>query len=98
MKYAPLLCSLLLFASSAFADTGVTDIRLGTPAPAPTPVDKAKVKAVERLLAARQTGSVDRGLASRARALLRTKERLDDATVFGPKESSLAAFDFHDEA
>jgi len=98
MKHAPLLCSLLLFASSAFAEPGVTDIRLGTPAPAPASVDKAKVKAVERFLAARQTGSTDRDLTSRAHALLKTKERLDDATLFGPKGSILAAFDFHDEA
>ncbi|HKW51132.1 MAG TPA: hypothetical protein VJQ53_05295 [Candidatus Eisenbacteria bacterium] len=98
MKRAPLLCSLLLFATSAFAEPGVTDIRLGTPAPAPAPVDGAKVKAVERFLAARQTGSVDRDLASRARALLRTKERVDATTLFGPEKSTLAAFDFHDEA
>jgi len=98
MKHAPLLCSLLLFASSAFAEPGVTDIRLGTPAPPPAPVDKVKVKAVERFLAARQAGSIDRSLASKARALVRTKERLPDGTLFGPKESNLAAFDFHDEA
>lgn len=98
MKHAPLLCSLLLFASSALAQPGVTDIRLGTPAPPAAPVDKAKVNAVERFLAARQSGSVDRNMASKARALLRTKERLDDATLFGPKGSTLAAFDFHDEA
>jgi len=98
MKLAPLLCSLLLFAPSALAEPGVTEIRLGAPSPAPAPVDKAKVKAVERFLAARQTGSINRGLASRARALLSTKERLDDAALFGPKGSILAAFDFHDEA
>lgn len=98
MKLAPLLCSLLLFVSSASAEPGVTEIRLGTPAPPPAAIDKTKVKAVERFLAARQTGSNDRDLASRARALLRTKERLDDAALFGPKGSTLAAFDFHDEA
>jgi hypothetical protein len=98
MKLAPLLCSLLLFASSASAEPGVTEIRLGAPAPTAAPIDKAKVKAVERFLAARQTGSNDRDLASRARALLRTKERLEDAALFGPKGSTLAAFDFHDEA
>ena len=98
MKHAPLLCSLLLFASSAFAEPGVTDIRLGTPAPPPPPVEKAKVKAVERFLAARQTGSIDRNLAAKARALVRTKERLDEETLFGPKGSVLSAFDFHDEA
>ena len=98
MKLAPVLCSLLLFASSAFAEPGVTEIRLGAPDPAPTPVDKAKVNAVERFLAARQTGSIDRDLAPRARSLLRTKERVDDPTLLGPKGSILAAFDFHDEA
>jgi hypothetical protein len=98
MKLAPVLCSLLLFAPSAFAEPGVTEIRLGAPAPAPAQVDKAKVKAVERFLAARQTGSTDRELGERARALLRTKARVDDATLFGPKGSTLAAFDFHDEA
>ncbi len=56
------------------------------------------MKAVERFLAARQTGSFDRDLASRARALVRTKERLDEETLFGPKGSVLSAFDFHDEA
>jgi len=98
MKHAPLLCSLLLLASSAFADPDVTDIRLGTAAPPPATADKAKVKAVERFLAARQAGNADRALASKARALLRTKERVDDATLLGPKASVLAAFDFHDEA
>lgn len=98
MKLTPVLCSLLLFASSAFAEPGVTEIRLGTPAPVPAPVDKAKVKAVERFLAALQTGSIDRDLASRARSLLKSKQRIDDATLFGPKGSVLAAFDFHDEA
>ena len=56
------------------------------------------MKAVERFLAARQAGSNDRDLAPKARALLRTKERLEDAALFGPKGSTLAAFDFHDEA
>src|SRR5881396_974053 len=98
MKLAPVLCSLLLFAPSAFAEPGVTEIRLGAPPPAQASVDKAKVKAVEQFLAARQAGSTDRGLASRARALLRTKARLDDAALFGAKGSVLAAFDFHDEA
>jgi hypothetical protein len=98
MKLAPLLCSLLLFASSASAEPGVTEIRLGAPTPPPATIDKTKVKAVERFLAARQAGSNDRDLASRARALLRTKERLEDAALFGPKGSTLAAFDFHDEA
>ncbi len=98
MKLASVLCSLLLFVSSALAQPGVTEIRLGTPAPVPAPIDKAKVKAVEHFLAARQAGSTDRSVASRARSLLRTKERVDDATAFGPKGSILAAFDFHDEA
>ncbi len=98
MRLASLLCILLLSAAPAIADTGVTEIHLGTPPPPEQEVDRAKVNAVERLLAARQAGSIDRDRAPEARLLFRTKERLDDAAVFGPKGSSLAAFNFHDES
>jgi hypothetical protein len=97
MKHASLLCSLLVFASSAFAEPGATEIRLGT-TPPPARVDSAHAAAIERFLAARQAGSADHHHAATARALLRTAEHLDDVTVFGPKGSILSAFDFHDEA
>lgn len=83
---------------SAPAESGVTEIRLGTASQEGQKADRAKISAVERFLAARQAGSIDRDLASRARALLRTKDRPDDATLFGPKGATLAAFDFHDDA
>ena len=98
MKLATLLCSLALFSSSALAEPGVTEIRLGALPPPPATADKTKVQAVERFLAARQSASVDRSLASKVRGLVRTKDHLDEAALFGPKGSSLAAFDFHDEA
>jgi hypothetical protein len=81
----------------ALADTDIPEIRLGQEPPPAATTDKAKVNAVVRLLAARQAGSVEKSAALKARALLHTKDRLDDVTIFGPKESVLAAFDFHDE-
>ncbi len=98
MKIAGLLCGALLFAVPALAETDVAEIRLGATPPPPPAVDRAKVKAVERFLAARQAGSLDRAAAPRARALLRMKERPDDAALFGSGGTTLAAFDFRDEA
>lgn len=98
MKLAPLLCTLLLSAAPALAEDGVTEIRLGSPPPVAQEVDPSKVRAVERLLAARQAGSVDPDRAPGARSLVRTNERLDDAALFGLKGSTLSAFDFHDES
>jgi hypothetical protein len=98
MKLATVLGSLLLCSSSVFAEPSVTEIRLGAPAPPAPSVDKTMVEAVEHFLAARQSASADPSHASRVRGLVTTKEHLDDATLFGPKGSSLAAFDFHDES
>lgn len=98
MKLASMALTLLISAAPALADSVATEIRLGTPPPEAPKVDRSKISAVERFLAARQAGSVDRDQASRARALLRTKDRPDDAVLFGPKGATLAAFDFHDDA
>lgn len=98
MKVLRILCILALCAVPALADPDVTEIRLGTPPPPEEPVDPAKVRAVEGFLAARQVGSLNRDHVSPARALTHTTERLDDATLFGPKDATLAAFNFENES
>jgi hypothetical protein len=103
MKLSVLVVPLLLLAATAVAspaatDTDLTQIQLGTAPPAPAPVDPAKVKAVERLLAARQDGSLNRKQTAEARGLVSTKEHLDDDLLFGEAGSSIAAFDFQNDA
>jgi len=89
---------LLLTAATALsgAEPEITEIRLGEEPPAPPKPNRSIVNAVERFLAARQDASIDRSLAGQARALLGTK--VDDDVLLGPPETSLVAFDFHDDA
>lgn len=98
MKVLRLLCILALCAAPAAADPDVPEIRLGTPPPPEPPVDAAKIHAVEAFLAARQVGSLNPEHSAPARALIHTAERPDDATLFGPKGATLAAFNFEDES
>jgi hypothetical protein len=85
-------------ASPAATDPGLTQIQLGSTPPAPSPADPAKVRAVERLLAARQDGSLNRKQTAEARRLVSTKERAGDDLLFGDPGSSIAAFDFQNDA
>jgi len=98
MKVLRILCILALCAVPALADPDVPEIRLGTPPPSEPPVDPAKIHAVEAFLAARQIGSLNRDHAAPARALIHTTDPLNDATLFGPKGATLAAFNFEDES
>lgn len=77
----------------------VPEIRLiGAQTPEGT-FDRSKTEAVESFLAARQDGSIDPSLAERVRSRLETDdEDISSTTLFGPKGSTLAAFDFRDEA
>ncbi|MGE5176371.1 MAG: hypothetical protein ACM3JJ_08350 [Hyphomicrobiales bacterium] len=96
MRVAPLLCALLLAASTAWADADVPVIRLGEAPPAPPAADPAKVKAVERFLADRQDASANRILASALRRDLALKRQVDDELLVGPRGATLLAFDFED--
>jgi hypothetical protein len=77
--------------------TEVVEIHLGSPSAAPS-LDRSKIEAIESFLAARQDGSIDRSLAERVRTRLQTAEDVPAATLFGPKDGTLAAFDFQDNA
>lgn len=96
MRRAALFLVLALLTAPAYAGSDEFDIRLGKAPPPPPPVDRAKVSAVELFLSGRQAGSREPARRAAARALLACKA--DDATLFGPKFATLAAYDFHDAA
>jgi hypothetical protein len=96
MRRAALFLALALLTAPAYAGSDEFDIRLGKAPPPPPPVDRSKVSAVERFLSGRQAGSREPGQRAAARALLACKA--DDATLYGPKGATLAAYDFHDAA
>jgi hypothetical protein len=107
MKLAP-LCSLALWAillcifalcpAPAPAENDVTEIRLGSAPPPKAAAAPGMIRAVERLYAERQTGSLGRGGGDPARMILRTTGLLADSVLFGPRGASLAAFEFPDGA
>ena len=94
MRRALLTFLFVLLATPAFAGSGEFDIQLGKEPPAPKPTDPARIGAVEKFLSARQIGSRDPKQRGTARAILSAKA--DDATLFGPRDASLLAYDFHD--
>lgn len=89
---ATLVWAAPLRADSAPDPSSVTEIRLGTPPPAPS-VDRTRVSAVERYLALRQDGSASRagGRAPRAAAGPKGSTAED---LYGPIGTRLVAFDF----
>jgi len=98
MKLSAVCLSLLLLAVPALADTAVTEIRLGTPPPPPATIDRAKVKAVEHFLAARQQASTNRKRVGEVRRLMAVSPSPDEATLLGDRGTALTAFDFQNEA
>ncbi|HEU4725717.1 MAG TPA: hypothetical protein VFU59_10535, partial [Candidatus Eisenbacteria bacterium] len=87
-------------AASAAAETGgaATEIRLGDAPPPPPAVDPSRANAVERYLAARQSGSIAR---SKGRAVKLPALPPGAATaeeLYGPTTARLVAFDFTDES
>ena len=86
------------FSSGVLAEETPHEIRLGQPPrPAPQP-DQAHVRAIERFLAARQSGSLDRSRDAAARRFLAGGTKVDAATLVGERGETLAAFDFSDAA
>jgi hypothetical protein len=103
MRYAAVSLALSLLAAAATpparaSEPPPTEIRLGDLAAPPEAADPAQVRAVERLLAARQRASASRGRAAEARQWIDTRPRVDDTTLFGARGSFLTAFDFPDGA
>ncbi len=96
MRRAALVLTLALLAAPALAGSDDFDIRLGKAPPPPARVDPVKVKAVESFLSGRQAGGREQARRAATRAMLTCK--IDDATLFGPKLTALAAYDFHDAA
>jgi hypothetical protein len=97
------LLSLLLLAVPAHAgaapsapatDPAVTEIRLGTPHAPPPAVDPARVRAVERFLAARQDGSVARSRGRKPGLGLPAPKGASSEDLYGPERTRLVAFDF----
>ena len=75
--------------------TSVAEIRLGA---FPPSFERSKIDAVESFLAARQDGSIDKSLAERVRSRIRTEDDVPSATLFGPKDAVITAFDFREDA
>ncbi|MBI4364210.1 MAG: hypothetical protein HY568_02165 [Candidatus Latescibacteria bacterium] len=112
MKLPPVLLLLLLAAAAgaaalnskelsalpaASADPAPFEINLGDPPP-PAKADPARVRAVERFLAARQSASLDGTRKADARRMLSAGAKVDDATLAGGTGRRIVAFDFHDAA
>jgi hypothetical protein len=92
----PLLA--LLAAAPAIATSDVAEIRLGE-APAPPPsVDRARVSAVERYLAARQNGSAARAGGRAAKLPAMPPKSATAEELYGPQGARLVAFDFKNES
>jgi hypothetical protein len=85
------------FSSGVLAEEAPREIRLGQPPPAAAQPDQAEVRAIERFLAARQSGSLDRSRDA-ARRFLVGGTKVDAATLVGERGETLAAFDFSDAA
>jgi hypothetical protein len=96
MRRGILLLLLALYSAPALAGPEPFDIRLGKAPPPSRPPDRAKVAAVDRFLAARQTGNQSQKRRGEARALLAAKA--DDGVLFGPGGEALLAYDFHDQS
>jgi hypothetical protein len=103
MKRVLLGILLLLLAAPAVASTaapqpGLADIVLGAPSPPPAQADPAQVKAVDRFLAARQEGSIHHKRQDEARRLLAMKARPSQEILFGPRGTTISAYDFENES
>jgi len=100
MRLSLLLLVLVLAAAPALAGSdpnpegAVTEIRLGTAPPPPPAVDPARVRAVERFLAARQTASTRRADGHPARLAVSAPKGATAEDLYGPSGSRLVAFDF----
>lgn len=86
------------FSSGVLAEEAPREIRLGQPPPPAPKPDQAEVRAIERFLAARQSGSLDRSREAAARRFLAGGTKVDAATLVGERGETLAAFDFSDGA
>jgi len=86
------------FSSGVLAEEAPREIRLGQPPPPAPKRDQAEVRAIERFLAARQSGSLDRSRDAAARRFLAGGAKVDAATLVGERGEMLAAFDFSDAA
>ena len=86
------------FSPGVLAQEPPREIRLGQPPPPAPKPDQAEVRAVERFLAARQSGSLDRSREAAARRFLVGSAKVDAATLVGERGETLAAFDFSDGA
>ncbi len=109
MRLFSLLLLALLASAPAFAGTGsepgsdgsatqIPLIHLGEAPPPPPAVDPSRVNAVERYLAARQTGSVARTKGRMAKLPAMAPRSATAEELYGPKEAHLIAFDFKDES
>jgi len=107
MKLPPVILS-LVFALAAIAPVALADpatpelapfeINLGKAKAPPPKADPAKVRAVERFLAARQGASLDGARRTEARRMLSAGAKVDDSALMGAKGQKIVAFDFHDAA
>ncbi len=100
MRLTLLVLVLALAAAPAFAgddsaaEGSVTEIRLGK-APTPPPaVDPARVRAVERFLAARQAASMRRAKGRAAGLTVSAPKGATSDDLYGPSGTRLVAFDF----
>jgi hypothetical protein len=104
MRLLRLPLALLLAAAPAFAGSdpassgAVTEIRLGTAPAAPAPPDPARLRAVERFLAARQAASAARASGGSARMTSPTPKGASAEDLYGTRDRRLVAFDFYDAA
>lgn len=80
------------------ADGSATEIRLGQAPPPPPAVDPSRVNAVERYLAARQSGSIARSKGRMAKLPALAPKSATAEELYGPKEAHLLAFDFQNES
>ncbi len=92
----PLLA--LLAAAPALANPEVAEIRLGEAPPPPPAVDRGRVSAVERFLAARQEGSAARASGRAVKLAALSPKGATAEELYGTKGSRLVAFDFKNES
>jgi hypothetical protein len=107
MRLISLSLSLFLAAAPALADSSapsasvpetgaVTEIRLGKAPSPPPPVDPARVRAVERFLAARQDASAARAMGERPALGVPAPKGAKAEDLYGPDGAWIVAFDFQD--
>ena len=94
----PLIMILSAAAPAVSAEPAPFEVNLGKAPPPPPKVDPAKVRAVERFFAARQSASLDGARKAEARRMLSAAAEVDESTLVGAKGHRLVAFDFHDAA